>query len=89
MEELSVENTPKEWRKSLDYWRTRSSKLEYENKKLREDWTRAAFSADYEKKEREKLKVEYGKLKEEYAKMEEEKRKLEIVQEDFKNEISL
>ena len=65
MEELSVENAPKEWRKSLDYWRTRSSKLEYENKKLREDWTRAAFSADYEKKEREKLKVEYDKLKEE------------------------
>ena len=65
MEESSVENAPKEWRKSLDYWRTRSSKLEYENKKLREDWTRAAFSADYEKKEREKLKVEYGKLKEE------------------------
>ena len=89
MGESSVENAPKEWRKSLDYWRTRSSKLEYENKKLREDWTRAAFSADYEKKEREKLKVEYDKLKEEYAKMEEEKRKLEIVQEDFKNEISL
>ena len=89
MEESPVENAPKEWRKSLDYWRTRSSKLEYENKKLREDWTRAAFSADYEKKEREKLKVEYDKLKEEYAKMEEEKRKLEIVQEDFKNEISL
>lgn len=65
MEELSVENTPKGWRKSLDYWRTRSSRLEYENKKLREDWTRAAFSADYEKKEREKLKVEYDKLKEE------------------------
>ena len=65
MEESSVENAPKEWRKSLDYWRTRSSKLEYENKKLREDWTRAAFSADYEKKEREKLKVEYDKLKEE------------------------
>ena len=55
MEESSVENAPKGWRKSLDYWRTRSSKLEYENKKLREDWTRAAFSADYEKKEREKL----------------------------------
>ena len=65
MEESSVENAPKEWRKSLDYWRTRSSKLEYENKKLREDWSRAPFSADYEKKEREKLKVEYGKLKEE------------------------
>ena len=65
MEESSVENAPKEWRKSLDYWRTRSSKLEYENKKLREDWTRAAFSADYEKKEREKLKVEYAKLEEE------------------------
>lgn len=65
MEEPSVENAPKGWRKSLDYWRTRSSKLEYENKKLREDWTRAAFSADYEKKEREKLKVEYDKLKEE------------------------
>ena len=65
MEESSVENAPKGWRKSLDYWRTRSSKLEYENKKLREDWTRAAFSADYEKKEREKLKVEYDKLKEE------------------------
>ena len=65
MGESSVENAPKEWRKSLDYWRTRSSKLEYENKKLREDWTRAAFSADYEKKEREKLKVEYDKLKEE------------------------
>ena len=65
MEESSVENAPKGWRKSLDYWRIRSSKLEYENKKLREDWTRAAFSADYEKKEREKLKVEYGKLKEE------------------------
>ena len=65
MEELSVENTPKGWRKSLDYWRTRSSKLKYENEKLREDWTRAAFSADYEKKEREKLKVEYDKLKEE------------------------
>ena len=65
MEELSVENAPKGWRNSLDYWRTRSSKLEYENKKLREDWTRAAFSADYEKKEREKLKVEYDKLKEE------------------------
>ena len=65
MEESSVENAPKEWRKSLDYWRTRSSKLEYENNKLREDWTRAAFSADYEKKEREKLKVEYDKLKEE------------------------
>ena len=65
MEESSVENAPKWWRKSLDYWRTRSSKLEYENKKLREDWTRAAFSADYEKKEREKLKVEYDKLKEE------------------------
>ena len=47
MEESSVENAPKEWRKSLDYWRTRSSKL------------------DYEKKEREKLKVEYDKLKEE------------------------
>ena len=65
MEESSVENAPKEWRKSLDYWRTRSSKLKYENEKLREDWTRAAFSADYEKKEREKLKVEYDKLKEE------------------------
>ena len=65
MEESSVENAPKGWRKSLDYWRTRSSKLEYENKKLREDWTRAAFSADYEKKAREKLKVEYDKLKEE------------------------
>ena len=65
MEESSVENAPKGWRKSLDYWRTRSSKLEYENKKLREDWARAAFSADYEKKEREKLKVEYDKLKEE------------------------
>ena len=65
MEESSVENAPKGWRKSLDYWRTRSSKLEYENKKLREDWTRAAFSADYEKKEREKLKGEYDKLKEE------------------------
>ena len=65
MEESSVENALKGWRKSLDYWRTRSSKLEYENKKLREDWTRAAFSADYEKKEREKLKVEYDKLKEE------------------------
>ena len=65
MEESSVENAPKGWRKSLDYWRTRSSKLEYENKKLREDWTRTAFSADYEKKEREKLKVEYDKLKEE------------------------
>lgn len=65
MEEPSAENAPKGWRKSLDYWRTRSSKLEYENKKLREDWTRAAFSADYEKKEREKLKVEYDKLKEE------------------------
>ena len=65
MEESSVENVPKEWRKSLDYWRTRSSKLKYENEKLREDWTRAAFSADYEKKEREKLKVEYDKLKEE------------------------
>ena len=65
MEESSVENAPKGWRKSLDYWRTRSSKLEYENKKLREDWTRAAFSAGYEKKEREKLKVEYDKLKEE------------------------
>ena len=64
MEESSVENAPKGWRKSLDYWRTRSSKLEYENKKLREDWTHAAFSADYEKKEREKLKVEYDKLKE-------------------------
>ena len=89
MEESSVENAPKGWRKSLDYWRTRSSKLKYEIEKLREDWTRAAFSADYEKKEREKLKVEYDKLKEEYAKMEEEKRKLEIVQEDFKNEISL
>ena len=65
MGESSVENAPKGWRKSLDYWRTRSSKLEYENTKLREDWTRAAFSADYEKKEREKLKVEYDKLKEE------------------------
>ena len=65
MEESSVGNAPKGWRKSLDYWRTRSSKLEYENKKLREDWTRASFSADYEKKEREKLKVEYDKLKEE------------------------
>ena len=65
MEEPSVENAPKGWRKSLDYWRTRSSKLKYENEKLREDWTRAAFSADYEKKEREKLKVEYDKLKEE------------------------
>lgn len=65
MEESSVKNALKGWRKSLDYWRTRSSKLEYENKKLREDWTRAAFSADYEKKEREKLKVEYDKLKEE------------------------
>ena len=65
MEESSVENAPKGWRKSLDYWRTRSSKLKYENEKLREDWTRAAFSADYEKKEREKLKVEYDKLKEE------------------------
>ena len=65
MEESSVENAPKGWRKSLDYWRTRSSKLKYENEKLREDWTRAAFSADYEKKEREKLKVEYGKLEEE------------------------
>ena len=65
MQESSEENVPKEWRKSLDYWRKRSYKLEYENKKLREDWTRAAFSADYEKKEREKLKVEYGKLKEE------------------------
>ena len=65
MEESSLENAPKGWRKSLDYWRTRSSKLEYENKKLREDWTRAAFSADYEKKEREKLKVEYTKLEEE------------------------
>ena len=65
MEESSVENAPKGWRKSLDYWRTRSSKLEYENNKLREDWTRAAFSADYEKKERAKLKVEYDKLKEE------------------------
>ena len=65
MEESSVENAPKGWRKSLDYWRTRSSKLEYENKKLREDWTRAAFSADYEKKEREKLKIGYDKLKEE------------------------
>ena len=65
MEESSVKNALKGWRKSLDYWRTRSSKLEYENKKLREDWTRAAFSADYEKKEREKLKVEYTKLEEE------------------------
>ena len=65
MEESSVENAPKGWRKSLDYWRTRSSKLKYENEKLREDWTRAAFSADYEKREREKLKVEYDKLKEE------------------------
>ena len=65
MEESSVENAPKGWRKSLDYWRTRSSKLKYENEKLREEWTRAAFSADYEKKEREKLKVEYDKLKEE------------------------
>ena len=65
MEESSVENAPKGWRKSLDYWRTRSSKLKYENEKRREDWTRAAFSADYEKKEREKLKVEYDKLKEE------------------------
>ena len=69
MEESSVENTPKCWRKSLDYWRTRSSKLEYENKKLREDWTRAAFSADYEKKEREKLKVEYARLEEENARL--------------------
>ena len=65
MEDSSVENAPKGWRKILDYWRTRSSKLKYENEKLREDWTRAAFSADYEKKEREKLKVEYDKLKEE------------------------
>ena len=72
MEESTVENAPKGWRKSLDYWRTRSSKLEYENKKLREDWTRAAFSADYEKKEREKLKVEYDKLKEENKRLREQ-----------------
>ena len=72
MGESSVENAPKEWRKSLDYWRTRSSKLEYENKKLREDWTRATFSADYEKKEREKLKVEYAKLEEENKRLREQ-----------------
>ena len=72
MEESSVGNAPKDWRKSLDYWRTRSSKLVYENHSLREDWTRAAFSAVYEKKEREKLKVEYGKLKEENKRLREQ-----------------
>ena len=79
MEESSVENAPKGWRKSLDYWRTRSSKLEYENKKLREDWTRAAFSADYEKKEREKLKVEYDKLKEKTKDFSSSRRCLSVV----------
>ena len=65
MEESSVENAPKGWRKSLDYWRTRSSKLEYENKKLREDWARAEGRADYEKKGREEVGVECDKLEEE------------------------
>ena len=76
MEESSVENAPKGWRKSLDYWRTRSSKLEYENHVQDEEYMSLGGTLNNERMEHAKLQKEYAKLKKEYAKMEEENARL-------------
>ena len=68
--------------KRVKWLERKVGQLEYENHVQDEEYMSLGGTLNNER-------MEHAKLKEEYAKMEEEKRKLEIVQEDFKNEISL